>query len=302
MVKTFKTLSNHFDITIEIPNHVLKCKHTPSTVKNNLIFLKKIHPQQLSKFPRGSQKAFLARMWDRMHSNSLENNIFKKDKNQGHDQTTMCGPLNVTSTGSKKHNFGRMTLAIPEDDAWLSSMDCFVRKNVEIFCANNDDVQNAKLSNITVEIGQVGLRCLFCSRTPEGLCPTAMRYPRSTSQISKFVRTFKTKHLQQCKCIPAEQKTLLMKMKKTSSLTSVLKRYYIISAKALGLTDKNGGVWLEKSGKKEETSATDKTRHSNAENIPNNSVLQIKYSSTDEYPIMNSMDFDCFESTITTAV
>jgi len=60
-------LANSFS---EIPSHVMMCRVTPQEVKTNLARLKKVHTEQLSVMPRGSQKVFIRRMWKRIHPNS----------------------------------------------------------------------------------------------------------------------------------------------------------------------------------------------------------------------------------------
>ena len=256
------------------------------------MFLKKIHPKQLAKFPRGSQKAFLGRMWDRMHADA-NSSVLKETKafSQLKNLSILSGPLNVNAVSLDPYRAGRQTLALPEDEDWLSPIDCFVRRNIEMFCATEFHIQNVTHLKSSIIIGQVGLRCLFCARSPEGTCTSATTFPRSISQIAKFVRDFKSNHLQQCKWIPAEQKTALMKMKKTTSLTSVLKRYYIISAKALGLSNGNGlhgGVWLGAPKSRDIKFQAGTNQRSDEENYG--------------YPLINMEDIGCHEKVSSTAV
>merc|ERR1712232_476824 len=57
-------LANSFS---EIPGHVMMCRMVPQDVKQELAKLKKAHPEQMSRLPRGSQKVFIRRMWRRIH-------------------------------------------------------------------------------------------------------------------------------------------------------------------------------------------------------------------------------------------
>jgi hypothetical protein len=50
-------------------------------------------------------------------------------------------------------------LAIPEDKEWLSEKDCFIRKQLEVFCATEDDVAAAQADRkYPVQVSQVGIR------------------------------------------------------------------------------------------------------------------------------------------------
>ncbi len=146
-----------------------------------------------------------------------------------------------TSPSSSK----RILLSLEEDKEWLSDMDCFIRTNIEVFCATNDDVETA-LSDRKYPIhrGQVGIRCLHCAQSEEGegARGTAVSFPYSISGIYESVREFQRLHLESCPCIPSDVRGKLEKMKGSTSLSSVLRRYYIIAAKALGMHDTTDGI------------------------------------------------------------
>ena len=137
-------ISNSFS---EIPAHIMRCKHAPYEVKNNLIELKKIHSQQLAKYPRGSQKIFLRRMWKRMHGDDAVDGKLSVDSKAVAKKDHMANSLNVDTIPNNQMNAlpgfdGRVTLAIAEDQDWLSEMDCFVRRSLEVFQATEKDVRD----------------------------------------------------------------------------------------------------------------------------------------------------------------
>lgn len=143
----------------------------------------------------------------------------------------------------------RVLLAIPEDKEWLSDKDIFVRKQLEVFCATEEDVAAAKADlKYPVSVGQVGIRCIHCALAHgSDTVGHAVAYPFTISGIHESVREIHRLHLDSCKNLPAAKKAKLANLG-ASSLSSVLRRYYILSAKALGLRDtktdgiRSGGV------------------------------------------------------------
>lgn len=263
----------------EIPAHVLKCHHCPPEVKANLIGLKKKHPEQLARFPRGSQKVFLRRMWRRVHGSGEGSATHAVPSSQAGRRRRGCrkagqqqsSPLMTQNEHTANMNTGaivqqeqlvalnghsgsvnhlhqhRVLLAISEDEDWLSDMDCFVRKNMEVFRATEKDVQDAhEERKYTISLGQVGIRCIHCAASAPGggAKGAAVSYPGGINQISKAVREFRLKHLSNCAYIPHDLKAKMVGLKTSSSLTSVLKRYYVLSAKALGLVDSPNGIGI----------------------------------------------------------
>ena len=139
-------------------------------------------------------------------------------------------------------------LAIREDQEWLSDHDCFVRRNLEVFTAGEKDVLTARADRkLGVTVGQVGIRCLHCavavsrySNGRRGARGTAVVYPNSISSIFECVKELHRNHLEDgCPHLPpdASLKILELKGSMASSLSSVLRRYYVMAAKALGMVD-----------------------------------------------------------------
>jgi len=136
----------------------------------------------------------------------------------------------------------RIVLAVPEDKEWLSDMDCFIRKQLEVFCASKDDVTSAQNDRkYPVFVGQVGIRCLHCA-TANVATGTAVAYPYAISQVYESVREFQRLHLDSCENLPEATKSKLTAFNGSSSLSSVLRKYYILAAKALGLQDMRDGI------------------------------------------------------------
>jgi hypothetical protein len=139
----------------------------------------------------------------------------------------------------------RVLLAIPEDKEWLSDTDCFIRRQIEVFCATSEDVSVARSDRkFPVHEGQVGIRCVHCSLSKEGVRArgSGVAYPFSVSGIYESVREFQRLHLDSCENLPDDMKAKLADLKGSTSLSSVLRKYYVLAAKALGLKDTRDGI------------------------------------------------------------
>jgi len=136
-------------------------------------------------------------------------------------------------------------LAIPEDKEWLSDSDCFIRKQLEVFCATEADVATAQADKkYPVHVGQVGIRCIHCSLAKDmhGASGTAVAFPFAVTGIYEAVREFQRLHLDSCDNLPEATKDKLAAFKGASSLSSVLRKYYVLAAKALGIHDTREGI------------------------------------------------------------
>ena len=264
-------LANSF---AEIPNHVLKCRECPEDIKRNLRHLKTLHAEQMAKLPRGSQKVFFRRMWRRIHKEEHEqqqstpnssgevdaaqhqsSNESLKD-NSAETKKTSISPTSSTSpnpatvavsnTPSTKVGKKRILLAIDDDRDWLSDMDCFVRRNLEVFTVSATDLVTANEDLRTpVTLGQVGIRCMHCANTDAEARGTAVYYPTSIDHVYESVRNFQRYHFELCVNIPPEVQTQLAGLSQCTSLSSVLRRYYVLAAKALGMVNAPYGVCMQ---------------------------------------------------------
>jgi len=158
----------------------------------------------------------------------------------------------------------------------LSDTDCFVRQQIEVFCATAKDIKksnlNCKISNPLLHVGQIGVRCIHCALqfdndnknddgstnfniTGDGVgiddpsCTSrdntnsfAVAYPRSIQGIYQSVRDIQRLHLNTCKNLPKEVKLRLSSLNGCASLSSFLRKYYVSSATAFGLKNTRRGI------------------------------------------------------------
>ena len=145
----------------------------------------------------------------------------------------------ATSSAGVQPQASRVLLAIHEDKDWLSDMDCFVRNNIEVFSSKLHDVDDAVADRkYPIKLGQVGIRCIHCASSTGGARGAAVAYPYSISGIYESVREFQRLHLENCPHLPLELKETSKRLGSgASSLSSVLRRYYVQAARALGLYD-----------------------------------------------------------------
>ena len=66
---SIKTLSDTSKTLNVLYNHMMRCRKCPMEVRETLEKLRKVHDEQRAKMKFGSQKAFFARIWDRLHHN-----------------------------------------------------------------------------------------------------------------------------------------------------------------------------------------------------------------------------------------
>jgi hypothetical protein len=166
------------------------------------------------------------------------------------DSSIQSGPPSPSS---------RVLLAIPEDREWLSDTDCFVRRQLEVFCATKQDVIAAMEDRkYPIKEGQVGIRCIHCAMTKNGVGARgpAVAYPFSISGLFESAREIERMHLGSrdnigsrdnlmitCENLPLSAKEKLESLKgAASSLSSVLRKYFVLAAKALGLRDSVDGI------------------------------------------------------------
>jgi hypothetical protein len=264
---TVDRLSNSFS---EIPGHVLKCKACPESTKRALLEVKKFHASQMTGKSRGSQKTFLRRVWRRMHNANVSEVVSESERTDstellpvdsivtlGSDspdtrntkntlpQIATTGGMSCDEAAKALVENTRLTsipLAIDQDKDWgLSDLDCFVRQNLEIFCATSTEAAFHSTETEEIFAGQVGLRCINCSTMQKGY--TA--FPNGLDDLFSAVRAFKSKHLCTCPNLRKEDREKFdrLSQKSSSSFGSIVRQYYLKSAQALGLRDSpKGGV------------------------------------------------------------
>ena len=95
---SIKTLSDTSKTLNVLHNHMMRCRKCPPEVRETLDKLRKHHDQQRAKMKFGSQKAFFARIWDRLHyKDSTVNSKRKFEPNRVAEPSQNTSALGVTA-------------------------------------------------------------------------------------------------------------------------------------------------------------------------------------------------------------
>lgn len=158
---------------------------------------------------------------------------------------------NTTSFDKQDHHgscfVGSTSLALPEDEEFLSPMHCFMRKYcVEAFAHETTVGHDATRTKYCrrIQHGQVGIRCLFCknqqhSKSVErGVC-----FPSSLPNIYHSIETWQRRHARACPHTPEWIKRELNQLKRQSrSGAGGRRHYWVTSAQLLGIVATEHGL------------------------------------------------------------
>ncbi len=137
-----------------------------------------------------------------------------------------------------------VSLSLPEDSQVLSELQVYIRQQIEVFRASEEDTLTHKRGrNKPITVGQVGIRCRHCAHLPIRHRQVGSTYfPSSLMGIYQVAQNMAKFHLQTgvCSEIPVNtQRRLdaLIAVKKASVTSGVGRRYWAESAKSIGLVD-----------------------------------------------------------------
>jgi len=180
---------------------------------------------------------------------SDENSASMEDTSSvGNSSSRAQSPAGMMNMDDAKWYSGSISLSLPEDDDVLSPLHCFMRKYcVEAFSASPEDVATpryGKSHGFKVEVGQVGIRCLYCKDLPVGKRPErAVCYPSSLRNIYHSIETWQRRHSLVCTHIsPWVRKSIVELMESSKTRAGGRRQYWEDSAKRLGMVDTPRGV------------------------------------------------------------
>jgi hypothetical protein len=140
-------------------------------------------------------------------------------------------------------------LAMPSDKDWLTPLHCFVRQHcVEVFTASESDVATpSKGKRKPIQVGQIGIRCPHCHAVDsEGNSKARERgsvyYPTSISSIYNATMNLLQRHLHSCPAVPPDTMARYETLKADDARSGTSKRYWVESARSLGLVDTTNGI------------------------------------------------------------
>jgi len=134
----------------------------------------------------------------------------------------------------------------------LSEYQMLVRKQIELFEANCDDVDtNAQGRNKEITLGQVGLRCRHCSMLPQSERKRgSVYYPAKLDGIYQAAQNMASIHLcEHCQSIPSDLREQLIQFRNDNGGKKASgggKQHWAEKAKALGVFEDETGLRFEK--------------------------------------------------------
>lgn len=132
---------------------------------------------------------------------------------------------------------------------FLPQYDCFIRNNLEVFCAE----ENASLkpesceSGHFIEKGRIGIRCVHCVSSGDRYDENAVSFPESLGCIHQSAHSIATNHFGRCPCLPKVTRDAFLRMKSNIDEvfpSALAKKYYSSAGMALGLVSAPNGFGL----------------------------------------------------------
>ena len=195
--------------------------------------------------------------------------VKKRRKTKPNLQLDVAPPPNFEIVGNTNVSIKRL-LAMEDDHNHVNALHCFVRQNIEVFTASIEDINiPAPGRKSRIHLGQVGVRCIHCQKIPsKERVKRAVCYPSSVNRVYHSVSDMKFDHFTACKSIPSHLKEKFLQLKdihkrrssQTQLLPSSTAQYYCDSARAIGMVDYRGGIFL----KSHEAFTTKLSNNSNA--------------------------------------
>ncbi|KAL7532074.1 hypothetical protein ACHAXR_004420 [Thalassiosira sp. AJA248-18] len=161
---------------------------------------------------------------------------------------TIGNPSSTTTTTSSSqqsiHHGLILLLAMPQDRHCLSETLCIIRNNVEVFTATQEDINApAPGRKRPIQIGQVGLRCVYCRMCQQrDRVKRATCFPSSMKRIYRAVIDMKLDHFKNCPYVPQGLKVRLDQLQAGSTRsTGMTVQYFVRSAREMGMMDGGSG-------------------------------------------------------------
>jgi hypothetical protein len=148
----------------------------------------------------------------------------------------------------KERKHGRITRCLPTvlytdcDQEYLTTYQCLLRKQLELFIANEDDVrcsaQQGRISS--VQVGQVGLRCRHCHGGLASRTKGAVYYSQTIEGLYQIAQNMSKHCCERCYCIPPDLRLKLLELRNDSRRATSGKEYWTDRIRALGVYEVDG--------------------------------------------------------------
>jgi len=223
-------------------------------------------------------------------------------KTSNKDVSKPTPPTAITTNSNKAHERAdsghkqelkdskRAILASAMDQDYLTPIHCFVRKHVEVFAANQDDLAAPAPGRKTpIVLGQVGLRCIHCAGLPsKQRRKRAMCFPPSVSGVYHAVSNMKYDHFRVCQGLPEDAREEFQKISSDPSSSSSCSsaegkrgnvksrprvsnstaQYYHDSALRMGLCDTKEGIRFDNAISQQQSSPVEQNGEQSGRKTP----------------------------------
>jgi hypothetical protein len=147
----------------------------------------------------------------------------------------------VADKKNTPHHQG-IPLSLQGDHTRLSGYQTLVRRQLEFFVADLDDIQSGGQGRKKkLWIGQVGIRCIHCRHLPWGSRGhAAVYYPSTLEGVYQAAQNMASNHLcGSCHCIPVALQEELRSLRKENASKSVRhgKIYWAEACRAVGVVE-----------------------------------------------------------------
>jgi hypothetical protein len=137
-------------------------------------------------------------------------------------------------------------LHLPRDHLKLSTYQCLLRQQIQVFRATEDDVStHTRGRNKPIMLGQVGIRCRHCAHLPVARRKKGSTYfPATLMGLYQAAQNMSTTHMQgTCSEMPESVKQELESLIAVKAANSTGGRpYWAEAAASLGLVDSSDGI------------------------------------------------------------
>jgi len=169
---------------------------------------------------------------------------------------------NLPRYQSADSSTNQFSLALPEDEEFLTPLHCFVRRYcIEAFVSTPKTVAASCMGKRNhVSANRVGIRCQYCSPArvassrqgdfAKAASENGVVYPSSVSRIYNSSINLLQRHVRGCPRMPPEILARYEALKSSNARSGASKKYWSLSAEKLGLVDTPDGLRLDKKAHK----------------------------------------------------
>jgi hypothetical protein len=145
-------------------------------------------------------------------------------------------------------NQTKLFLYIPDDNVKLNENQIFLRQNIELFRATENDILClTRGKNKPIVLHQVGIRCCHCSHVPVGRRKKGSTYfPSNLIGLYQAAQNLSVEHLQSGLCteLPPDvrERFAAFASGKRNGVSGAGKKYWAEAGRMMGLIDTDDGI------------------------------------------------------------